>query len=155
IPLLAGRVGKRKLSTAYESRIEAMMEYLASIIDVGGNAPAFGDSDDALVVKLAPGDNFCRYRSLLATGALLFGRKDFRAKAGHLDDKTRWLFGAGADAAFHALAATAVRLPVRRAFPWGGYYILGCDFESENEIRLVADAGPLGYQTIAAHGHAD
>jgi len=36
-----------------------------------------------------------------------------------------------------------------------GYYILGCDFETVNEIRLVADAGPLGYQTIAAHGHAD
>src|SRR5439155_1407567 len=39
--------------------------------------------------------------------------------------------------------------------PGGGYYILGCDFETAQEIRLVADAGPLGYRTIAAHGHAD
>jgi hypothetical protein len=46
-------------------------------------------------------------------------------------------------------------LPVRRAFQEGGYYILGCDFETENEIRLVADAGPLGYRSISAHGHAD
>ena len=30
-----------------------------------------------------------------------------------------------------------------------------CDFETAREIRLVADAGPLGYQSIAAHGHAD
>jgi hypothetical protein len=44
---------------------------------------------------------------------------------------------------------------VRQAFPRGGYYILGCDFETQTEIRLVVDAGPLGYRSIAAHGHAD
>ena len=49
----------------------------------------------------------------------------------------------------------AVRLPVRRAFPDGGVYVLGCNFETPREIRLVADAGPLGYREIAAHGHAD
>jgi hypothetical protein len=154
LALLAGRENGRPLSAAYATRVEAMMEFVASIMDVGGNMPAFGDADDASVVQFAPRGTFCRYRSLLATGALLFQRGDFKAKAGALDDKTRWLFGAGADAAFHGLRAAA-RLPVRRAFPWGGYYILGCDFETEHEIRLVADAGPLGYQTIAAHGHAD
>ena len=39
--------------------------------------------------------------------------------------------------------------------PDGGYYILGTDFETPREMRLVADAGPLGYREIAAHGHAD
>src|SRR6266508_915108 len=56
-------------------------------------------------------------------------------------------------AGFSARART--QLTIRRAFSEGGYYILGCDFETGNEIRLVADAGPVGYQTIAAHGHAD
>jgi hypothetical protein len=92
---------------------------------------------------------------LLATGAILFRRGDFKAKAGKLDDKTRWLFGEGADAAFELLDGAEIQLPVRRAFTHGGYYVLGCDFESVNEIRLIADAGPLGYETIAAHGHAD
>jgi hypothetical protein len=132
-----------------------MMEYLASIMDAGGNVPMFGDSDDSHVVKLASGGEFCRYRSLLATGAILFHRGDFGAKAHALDDKTRWLFGKRADTAFQELESAEDRLPVRRSFPEGGYYILGCDFETGNEIRLVADAGPLGYQTIAAHGHAD
>src|SRR5206468_507056 len=36
-----------------------------------------------------------------------------------------------------------------------GYYILGADFDTPNEIRAVVDAGPLGYTAIAAHGHAD
>jgi len=155
LALLAGRVNGHPFSAAYESRIEAMMEYLASIMDAGGNLPMFGDSDDSNVLKLAQGGGYCRYRSLLATGAILFRRGDFRAKAGALDDKTRWLFGMSADSAFWQLEGARGRLPVRRAFPDGGYYILGCDFETGNEIRLVADAGPLGYQSIAAHGHAD
>jgi hypothetical protein len=155
LPLLAGRAGGQKFSAAFESRIEAMMEYLASIMDAGGNIPMFGDSDDALVVKMAQGGRYCRYRSLLATGAILFRRGDFKAKARGLDDKTRWLFGEGADTAYEGLDLGGTQLPIRRAFPEGGYYILGCDFETGNEIRLVADAGPVGYQTIAAHGHAD
>jgi heparinase II/III-like protein len=151
----AGKANGQKFSTAFASRVEAMIEYLASIIDAGGNVPMVGDSDDGVVVKLAPGREFCGYRSLLATGALLFRRGDFKAKAGELDDKTRWLFGMDAERAFRDLDTTGAQLPVRREFPEGGYYILGCDFETESEIRLVADAGPLGYQTIAAHGHAD
>jgi hypothetical protein len=155
LALFAAKANGKKFSAAYESRIEVMIEYLASIMDAGGNIPMFGDSDDGLVVKLAHGRDFCCYRSLLASGAILFRRADFKAKAGRLDDKTRWLFGEGADTAFRALDANRAQLPVRRVFPEGGYYVLGCDFETENEIRLVADAGPVGYQTIAGHGHAD
>jgi hypothetical protein len=154
-PLLAARANGLKFSAAFESRIEAMIEYLASIMDAGGNVPMFGDSDDGLVVRLAQDDGHCGYRSLLATGAILFRRGDFKVKAGRLDDKTRWLFGEDADAAFELLDTAQAQLPVRRAFTHGGYYILGCGFETVNEIRLVTDAGPLGYQTIAAHGHAD
>ncbi len=155
LALFAGRANGKKFSTAFESRIEAMIEYFASIMDAGGNVPAFGDSDDGFVVRLAQGGEFCRYRSLLATAAILFRRGDFKAKAGGLDDKTRWLLGESADSAFRQIDGAGAQSPIRRAFPIGGYFVLGCDFESENEIRLVADAGPLGYQAIAAHGHAD
>ena len=153
--LLAGRANREEFSASFAARIEAMLEYLASIMDAGGNVPMIGDSDDALVVSLDPVSRGCPYRSQLAAGALLFRRGDFKAKAGALDDKSRWLFGAGADAAFRALASDEARLPARRTFPDGGYYILGCDFETADEIRMVADAGPLGYLAIAAHGHAD
>ena len=155
LPLLAGRANGVEFSSAYQARVEAMLEYLASVMDVGGNVPAIGDSDDSVVLGLDHGGAWCRYRSVLATGALLFRRGDFKAKAGGLDERTRWLFGQGTEAAYARLHDTGAKLPVRQAFPEGGYYILGCDFETGNEIRLVADAGPLGYGTIAAHGHAD
>jgi heparinase II/III-like protein len=153
--LLAGKANGQRFSHAYESRIEAMLEYLASIMDAGGNVPMFGDADDGLVVRLAQGGDFSPYRSLLATGAILFRRGEFKLKAGALDDKTRWLLGGESESLFQVPSTAQSRLPPRQAFPAGGYYILGCDFETDREIRLIADAGPVGYRSIAAHGHAD
>jgi hypothetical protein len=153
--LLAGRANGKPFSGEYAARIESMLDYLASIMDAGGNVPQFGDADDGHMARLSQEERFCPYRSLLATGALLFGRGDFKLKAGALDDKTRWLLGPRADAQYAGLDARRTRLPPRQAFPEGGYYVLGCDFDSAAEIRLVADAGPLGYRSIAAHGHAD
>jgi len=153
--LLTGKANGIWFSVLYEARIEAMLEYLASIMDVKGNVPMFGDADDGQVLRLAPGGDFCGYRSLLATGAIVFRSGEFRRKAGTLDDKTRWLLGGEADSLFDAQSAATTGLPPRQTFPVGGYYILGCDFEKENEVRLVVDAGPLGLRGIAAHGHAD
>lgn len=159
LPLLAARANNLEFSADYSEIIEKMLAFLASIMDVGGHIPMFGDADDGVVVRLTPVDSReSRYRSSLATGAILFERSAFKSKAGQLDDKTRWLLGGDVDSRFAALPGIPVGqagLPVRRAFPQGGYYILGSDLESADELRLVADAGPLGYQRIAAHGHAD
>jgi hypothetical protein len=138
----------------YWRALESMLDFLASIMDVSGGVPAIGDADQGVLTRLVPegGDV---YRSLLASGAVLFGRAEFRLKAGELDDKTRWLLGDDAAARFEALDASQALLPVRRAFPRAGYYILGDEFETPGEVRIVADAGALGYLSIAAHGHAD
>src|SRR6188768_3168605 len=135
-PLLAARANGGGFGEPYVGRLERLLEFLASIMDVGGNVPMVGDSDDALVARLDPRPGFDRYRALLATGAVLFRRSDFKAKAGKLDDKTRWLLGPQAREVFDGLPAAA-RLPVRRDFPDGGYYILGDDFETPQEVRLV------------------
>jgi len=151
---LIGEAADIRFPQGYWLRIEKMLEYIASLMDVAGNVPMIGDADDGYVVRLSQEQNFCHFRSLLATGAVLFERQDFKAKSGHLDDKTRWLLGDRA-AAYHRIRAPAEQTTVRRAFPEGGYYILGTELDTDNEIRLVVDAGPLGYQAIAAHGHAD
>jgi hypothetical protein len=153
--LLAGGANGRRFSAEYEARIESMLDYLASIMDAAGNVPQFGDADDAHLARLSQGERLCPYRSLLATGAILFGRGDFKLKAGPLDDKTRALVGAKADERYARLDTRKTRLPLRRTFPHGGYYVLGCEFDTPGEIRLVADAGALGYRSSAAHGHAD
>jgi len=155
LPLLAARANGEDFPREYSARLEAMLEFVASIMDVAGNVPAFGDADDGFVTRLDPGARFCRFRSQLATGAVLFNRGAFKRKAGALDDKSRWLLGADADARYDAVDTVGVHLPVRQSFPEGGYYVLGTGFETPSEVRVVADAGPLGYREIAAHGHAD
>jgi len=154
LALLAGRANGQAFSEEYSARLEAMVDFIASIMDAGGNVPMFGDADDGYVVRLTPAEDFSPFHSMLATGAVLFKRGDFKLKAGSLDDKTKWLLG-DVEKDFKALDAERTRLPPRQAFPEGGYYVLGCDFGTASEIRLVADAGPLGYRSIAAHGHAD
>ncbi|HEV7715684.1 MAG TPA: alginate lyase family protein [Steroidobacteraceae bacterium] len=158
--LLAGLVARANRSdfgAIYWQRLQSMFEFIASIMDVGGNVPAIGDADDGLLVRFDPGSGFDVYHSLLATGAVLFDRAEFKLKAGVLDDKTRWLLGDVAEARFDQIDSSRERvtLPPRREFPQGGYYVLGSGFETPEEVRIVADAGPLGYLSIAAHGHAD
>lgn len=157
--LICGLVGQSngiEFSSEYWSRLEAMFDFIASIMDVGGNVPMIGDSDDALMVRFSPKEGFNPYLSLIATGAVLFGRSDFKSRAGKFDDKSRWLLGDEGAARFaKTLEISGGALPQRRAFADGGYYVLGGAWGSKKEVRLVADVGPLGYLSIAAHGHAD
>lgn len=151
---LMGRANGMEFPKEYWARIEAMLEFIAAIMDVEGHVPMIGDSDDAFVVYLSQEADFCPYRSLLATGAVLFSRADFKATAGKLDDKTRWLVGDRAES-FELMHKKVTEKPLKRFFRDGGYYILGSGFDTPDEIKLIVDAGPLGYQAIAAHGHAD
>jgi hypothetical protein len=115
-----------------------------------------GDADDGYVVRLAFANDFCPYRSLLATGALLFDRADLAYRGGALEEKTLWLLGEEMRPRYEALRAQArgATTPAR-SWPHTGYHLLGMDFDTPREIRMLVDTGPLGYLTIAAHGHAD
>ena len=55
-------------SPAFKKTIERMLEFIASIMDVDGHLPMIGDADDGFVVRLSHEDEWCPYRSLLATG---------------------------------------------------------------------------------------
>lgn len=151
---LAGRASNDEFPDHYWQNIENMLNFVHSIIDVGGNLPMFGDADDGVVIRSPGSSNSCPYRSLLATGAILFNRSDFAEKSGGLDDKTRLLLG---ESDWNRLFDNgyAQSTSPQRVFPDGGYYILGQDIGTSSETRMTVDAGPLGYLSIAAHGHAD
>jgi hypothetical protein len=153
---LAARARGEDFSPVYWRRLELMIDFLASMTDVAGRLPMVGDADDGMVVKLAAEPGFSAHGSLIATGAVLFSRADLAAKAGALDGKTATLLGVEA---VRRLAQLKVRgrnrFRPRQQFPESGYYLMGSGFGTPDEIRLLADAGPLGYLSIAAHGHAD
>lgn len=154
LSLLFGRANRVGFSGRFAQRLESMLEFIAAVMDAGGHVPMIGDADDAVMVRFSREPAFCPYRSLLATGAVLFTRSDFKVKAGRFDAKSHWLLGDAAAEGFDALEIAAAERS-RRAFPVGGYYVLGQDFGTPREVKAVADAGPLGYLSIAAHGHAD
>jgi len=156
--LLAGLIARangRDFNQAFWRRLEAMLDFIAACMDAGGHVPAIGDADDAVIVRFYPTPGFCVYRSLLTTGSVLFDRGDFKLKGQGFDDKSRWLLGDAAADRFARIDADASGRRLRRSFEWGGYYILGSDFDTMRETRIVVDAAPLGYLAIAAHGHAD
>ncbi len=152
--LIADAAG-HPFSATYDRLMQKMLEFIASVLDVRGNIPMIGDGDDGYILRLSQEKEFCHYRSLLATGAAVYHRPEFKAKAGSLDDKSRWLLGDASTEMYEELDTEGVALPLRRAFPKGGYYLLGDHFETGREVRMMIDAGPLGYTSIAAHGHAD
>ena len=152
---LAARAGKMDFPDEYWGRIESMMEYIDAVMDVHGHVPMIGDADDGFVIQVAEGDDFCPYGSLLATGAVLFDRPGWMVKARGMDEKTMWLLGGEAVEQAQDAFRDADRHPLKHAFPIGGYYLMGKDFGTLQEIKAMIDCGPLGYLAIAAHGHAD
>lgn len=158
--LLSGLIGRANgldFSREYWRRLEKLLEFFEATMDVAGNVPMFGDADDAVMVRFSREHDFNVYRSLLATGAVLFERPDFAVKARRFDDKSRWLLGDEGKDRFAELLVTPRPVPdvEDRLFPEGGYYVLGDCLDTPDEIRLTADVGPVGYLSIAAHGHSD
>jgi hypothetical protein len=154
VSMLFGRANDYAFSSSFHSQLEAMLDFIASLMDAGGHVPMVGDSDDAPIVRFAPTAGYSPYRPLLAAGAVLFSRGDFKRKAVSFDDAARWMLGDEGAAAFDKLPADPDARP-RRSFADAGYYVLGSNFDRSNEIRLIADAGRLGYLTTAGHGHSD
>jgi hypothetical protein len=153
---LAARARGEDFSPVYWRRIEVMIDFLASMTDVAGRMPMIGDADDGYVVKLAAEPKFSPHMSQIATGAVLFGRADLAAKAGALDSKTATLLGVEAVRRLaHLKERGRAGFRPRLQFPESGYYLLGTAFGTPDEVRMLVDAGPLGYLSIAAHGHAD
>ncbi len=152
---IVGRVNDAEFSQNFSVQLERMLEFIASIMNFSGDVPMIGDADGALMVNWSKEPGWNVFRSLLATGAVLFNRPDFKIKAKCFDDKSRWLLGDDAKHRFDAISSTDNQMNLRREFREGGYFILGKRLDSVDEIRIVADAAPLGYLSIAAHGHAD
>ena len=153
---LAARERGEEFSPVYWRRIEVMIDFLASMTSVAGQLPMIGDADDGQVVSLATEPGFSAHASLIATGAVLFGRSDLAVKAGALDGKTVTLLGIDA---VRRLATLKQRgrsgFRPRLQFSESGYYLMGSSFNTPDEVRVIADAGALGYLSLAAHGHAD
>ncbi len=109
--------------------------------------PTYGDSDDAWVVRL-DGLDRREARGVAAAIAARLGHARARRAAGTLDAAVWWLFGAEGAARFADTAPAPA--PGNVVLPDAGLVVL-----RGSGRRVLFDSGPLGYLSIAAHGHAD
>ncbi|MDY0743853.1 alginate lyase family protein [Paucibacter sp. R3-3] len=141
-----------RFSSQFWQRLESAVEFPAHVADAAGNLPQFGDADDGAALKLTLSERPV-WRELMAVSAVLRGRADFKTSAGAQPDALLWWLGPNGPSLWNELQPGS--LAPRRDFRRGGYVVLGDAGDQSDAIRIVADVGPLGYLSIAAHGHAD
>ncbi len=132
----------------FDRTLEKMLDALAALAR-GGNVPGFGDDDGGRLFDPAR-NQMIHMTDPLATGAVLFGRGDFKDLAGAPCEETLWLLGDAGIHEFERIPAKAVP-DASAAFRASGLYVM---LGNNRKWQLVIDAGPQGAHT-AGHGHAD
>jgi Heparinase II/III-like protein/Heparinase II/III N-terminus len=114
----------------YRARLEPMGRFTAAILHPDGQAPLWGDADDARALPLG-GSTVNDHRYLPALLGL-----------GGDPGEARWLLGVS------DTDPLPPRLPA--AFPDGGVYVLAAAVD-----HVVIDCGPVGLAGRGGHGHND
>lgn len=166
--LIAQVVGERTnnpFSLAYDAYLFRILRYVAQFLDCRGQFPRYGDEDDGRVLLLDDRHPHNNFQSLLRSGAVLTGEPLFKQRSAgwgetpRFDLKNYVLFGQVGRAAFETVP-TYHNLLGSEFYSEEGHFIIrkqeiGDDPTQPREIYIHADAAPLGYLSIAAHGHAD
>jgi hypothetical protein len=140
------------------SRLERAFEFSMQLTRPDGAMPMIGDGDEGKALDLEQSD-FWNFAPMLALGAALFRRGDFKAVAGDFSPDVAWLLGRSS---WEALEALPARPPSRTAtaLEASGYYIMrtGWDRAAHHlvfDCGDLADGVPRENLPSAAHGHAD
>lgn len=154
--LLAGIEGERSqdpFTSKYKVWVKRMLEAIPKVTDVGGNLPSYGDGDEGMALQLRP---------------LNASRTDWLYRIGrHWLDVEVPLSDKASGAATAALVLKGVNRNYSESHAAdnsrasgppvhdSGNYVLAARRGQDDEIFCLADAAPLGYLSIAGHGHAD
>lgn len=126
------------------SQIQIAGEYLRWVTDCSGNQPRIGDDDEGRVVYFC-GDSSMYVCSVMAGISALLKQE---ALSPPVVKPTLLHTVCGIE------SSSKRELRGSKCFPNGGYSILHGQID-KTKYMLAMDHGPLGYLSIAAHGHAD
>lgn len=160
---VAGDQTGHPFSEQYCGRLHQMANYLNAMLDVNYNYPMYGDGDDGFLLRPDAGGHFNNFRSLLTSFATFFNDANLKRLDATWDEKNQLIFGDRGRKAFDNLEACGDNPDKNAFFKESGHYIfrkVSTDSESKEggnrkETYLHFDAAPLGFLSIAAHGHAD
>jgi len=140
---VVARAAGRALTPGVDQRLRAFADFIGWLAGPDGRTPAIGDDDEGRV--LSTGSHEHAYASSVAA-----------AVAGYLGGPSPVPRPAGGelrDACFGSPEKATDNHGVK-TFVEGGYSVVR-ERRAGHELHLVFDHGPLGYLSIAAHGHAD
>jgi hypothetical protein len=142
-------------SARYTNSLKAICNYINNLLDMNGNIPKYGDEDDGRVIL--PDGNFeiNNFLSILNTAAVLFNKPELKRNGAGWEMKSHLLTtrfnGKNVWEQFKHHTS-----PARSAFyEKEGHFIMRKHTDENTEVYCHFDAAPLGYLSIAAHGHAD
>lgn len=155
---LVSRTIADELPDAVWRAIERGLEFSMALMQPDGRTPEIGGADDGKPIRMEhlPFWDFGPY---LSVGAVLFGRGDFKARAGRFHEDAFWLLGPRGLEEFNALAETAPE-QTSVALPDSGYYVLRSDWTTRADYvcfdcgEQAAGMRPDGVPN-SMHGHAD
>jgi hypothetical protein len=156
IPLAVGQKKSIFFSNTYKTYIYKICDYILNLLDVKGGYAKYGDEDDGKVLVVSPDPHFNNFLSILISGAVLFSECKFKKRDNSFDFKNWLLWGGRAESVFNELNYAEEELK-SMFYKAEGHFLFKktCKADSEKEIYLHFDAAPLGFLSIAAHGHAD
>jgi hypothetical protein len=144
VALIFANLQATELPERVRERIAAWADHVRWMMDGQGRLPAIGDCDDCRVVALMQAPEPLYVASIAAAVVAFLGRGDLAPPA-H-DPHIR-------DFLFEKEKPGSQVEPGLRTWKSGGYTIVRAN--SPKRFVLTLDHGPVGYLSIAAHGHAD
>lgn len=137
-----GREGSLPATTV--DRLSAWSEYSLWLMDADAKVPAIGDCDDCRVIATTQAPEPRYVASVVAAVSNCVGRPDLAPPAKDLSIR---------DVILGSAAIAPAQRVGMRSFRMGGYSIIRS--RHKDPAVLTFDHGPIGYLSIAAHGHAD
>ncbi|MGI9302868.1 MAG: heparinase II/III family protein, partial [Gammaproteobacteria bacterium] len=133
----------------YRERLTGMGRFTAAYTQPDGQAPFWGDADDARTLPFG-GQSINDHRYLSAMIGHVFEDEDLLA--GFSGSAAELVWGVGLEAARNAKARARARdvRPESQAFTEGGFYIASNDVD-----HVFIDCGPVGLGGRGGHGHND
>ncbi len=148
---LAARLAGNPLAGQVDTVLRAMTDALAASLDAAGQPPRYGDGDDGrgLLLDAEPADAAAHVACVVGAAAVVVGAPDWCPQAALQSSVT-----AGVARLAMGAPAPVRRPPLPHLFADTGQAFIRAHAGTD-QVWLRCDHGPLGYLSIAAHGHAD
>ncbi|HYM93843.1 MAG TPA: heparinase II/III-family protein, partial [Chitinophagaceae bacterium] len=150
---VVGENTNRPFSKQYKDQFHQILNYIYDFLDCKGNFPKYGDEDDGKCFITNFDEGFNNFKSLLTSGAIIFKDPALKSKSNGFDIKNQLLFGEAGKTIFELIPGE--KKPEGSAFYKDEGHFIMRKRDNDREVYLHFDAAPLGFLSIAAHGHSD